>query len=409
MDMSDYRPIPEADEDTFRELVHYAFSLEDGPFDDTASDPEPTIGDRRGLYDGNLSAVCRHYHLPVELRASVIEAGGIGAVASDPGQRREGHVQELLAASLTEYRDRDWRLAFLWPFDVGFYANMGWATASKLATWEISPADLDGMAAVDAGTGRFERLHADDWHRLEPVQRADHDTALAVRRDEGWWREFVFDRYDKTPYVYGWIVDDDVRGYLVYTVQSGDDGRTLVVREQAALDTAARRQLFRFCRDHDSQVNQIRFSTPAEAVTGDGFDPHLYLDDPGACDATVTAGAMVRLVDVKTDLPEIGDSTATTARFDLIVSDPLADWNDGRFQVTVGDDGIEHSIRASSASQSETVPTAKLGIGLLSQVAIGAQSANKLAHTGQITGDNKAIDALDDCFQPTQPMMRESF
>ncbi len=407
--MPDYRPIPEADKEVFRELVHYAFSPEDGPFEDASSDSEPTIGDHRGLYDSDLTAVCRHYDLPVELRASVIAAGGIGGVASDPAQRREGHVQELLAESLMEYRDRDWRLAFLWPFDVGFYADMGWATTSKLATWEISPADLDGMAATDGGNGRFERLSADDWHRLEPVQRADHDTALAVRRSEGWWREFVFDRYDKTPYVYGWVVDGDVRGYLAYTIQGGDDGRTLVVREQAAIDTAARCQLFRFCRDHDSQVNQIKFYTPAEAVTGDGFDPHLYLDDPGACDATVTAGAMGRLVDVEADLPAIGGATATTTRFDLVVTDPLADWNDGRFQVTVGDDGIEQSIRASDEYQSAQIPTAHLGIGPLSQVVIGARSADELAHSGEITGDDEAITALGDCFQPTQPMMRENF
>jgi len=112
-------------------------------------------------------------------------------------------------------------------------------------------------------------------------------------------------------------------------------------RPRLALDVDARRQLFRFCRDHDSQVDRVRFDTPADAVAGDGLDPHLYPDDPGAADATVSTGGMGRLVDVAADLPAVAgrDVDGTASDVDLVVDDPVADWNDGRFRVTVTDAG----------------------------------------------------------------------
>ena len=411
--MADYRPIPDADEDAFRELVQYAFSPENGPYDPDSVGEAVDVGDRRGLYDDGLVAVCRHYEFPVRLRGNEVTTGGVGVVGSDPARRREGNVRELLTASLAEYRDRGWRLATLWPFDVGFYGSMGWATVSKLATWEAPPAALDGLAAERPASGQFERLAADDWERVVPVQQADHDTALALRRSEAWWREFVFDRWDGTPYVYGWVVDGDVRGYLVYDF--GDDGDTFAVREQAALDAAARRQLFRFCRDHDSQVDRVRFYTTANAVAGEGFDPHLYLDDPGAWDATVTTGAMTRLVDVAADLPAIAGSAVDgqSARFDLVVSDPVAAWNDATFRVTVGDGRLRVERHAANdeatANRADDVPVAELSVGALSQVAVGFRSVETLAKAGRITGDEAAVRALGDCFPPGRPAVRENF
>lgn len=408
--VTEYRRV--TDDDAFRTLAEYGFSPENGPFDPDDAGESLTVGDQRGLYDGeDLLAVCRHYDLSVALRETQIHTGGIGFVTSAPGHRRQGHVRELLTASLAEYRG-DRRLALLWPFDAAFYADLGWATVSKLASWEIAADDLAGLAADppderdDCG---FERLTADDWTRLVPVQRADHGaTDLAVRRSEAWWREFVFDRSGKTPFVYGWVVDGEMRAYLVYDI--ADD--VLRIHEQAAHDTDARRHLFRFCRNHDSQVDRIRFYTTVDAVAGHGFDPQLYLRDPGVADATVSAGAMARLVDVAADLPAVAGPAVenVTTAFDLVVTDPIADWNDGRFRVTTSDDElslerIDGSVTADAASR----PTVRLGVGALSQIAVGARSADQLARAGVIEGDDRAITTLGNGFPPRRTALRENF
>lgn len=421
--MATYGPVRDGDTGAFWALVNYAFSPEEGPVDpDEVEGEVPNdVGDPRGWYEGDdLLAGCRHYDLPVDLRGGVVPAGGIGILASDPSRRREGNVRDLLTASLAEYRDEGRRLALLWPFDYQYYRALGWAMVSKLTSWELAPEDLDGLAAdgsmtadPQAETG-FERLRADDWRRLVPVRRTDRaDLDLTVRRSESWWRGFVFDRWDRTPYVYAWVVDGEVRAYFVYTITAEGDGRLLTVREHAAVDAAARRQVFRFCRDHDSQVDRVRFYTVTDAVTGDGFDPHLYLEDPGAVDATVSAGGMGRLVDVAADLPAIaGEDVAATVRpFDIVVEDPIADWNDGRFRVTVTDGGEMAVQRADAGGDGGEPdhPTVRLGVDALSQVVVGARSPDRLARAGTVTGDETAITALGDCFPPRRPVLGENF
>ncbi|PSQ58935.1 GNAT family N-acetyltransferase [Halobacteriales archaeon SW_7_71_33] len=414
--MTEYGPVRDGDETAFWRLVNYAFSPSEGPFDpDDAAAPND-VGDPRTLYDGDeLVAGCRHYDLSVDLREDAVDTGGIGVLASDPGRRRESNVRRLLAASLAEYRDEGRRLALLWPFDYEFYGALGWATVSKLARWEVAPDALDGLAAATApgGDAGFERLTAEDWRRLVPVRRADGaDTDLLVRRSASWWREFVFDRWDRTPYVYAWVVDGNVRGYLVYAITAEGDDRVMTVREHAARDADARRQLFRFCRDHDSQVDRVRFYTLTGAVAGEGFDPHLHLDDPGAADATVSAGGMARLVDVAADLPAVvGPGVdATASDFDLVVDDPLADWNDGRFRVTVtSGGGLDLRRVDEGADDLGSAPTVRLGVDALSQVVVGARTPEQLARAGTVDGDETAIAALGDCFPPRNPVLGENF
>jgi len=415
--MAEYGPVREGDTGAFWALVNYAFSPEEGPLDPDEVEAPNDVGAPRAWYDGDdLLAGCRHYDLTVDLRESEVETGGIGILASDPSRRREGNVRDLLAAALAEYREEGRRLALLWPFDYQFYGALGWATVSKLTSWEIAPEDLDGLAAdgpstaaTEATTG-FERLRADDWRRLEPVRRADRAEAdLTVRREASWWREFVFDRWDRTPYVHAWVVDGDLRAYLVYTITTEGEDRLLTVREHAALDADARRQVFRFCRDHDSQVDRVRFYTLTEAVTGEGFDPHLYLDDPGAADATVSAGGMARLVDVAADLPAVAGPGVdpTASDFELVVDDPLADWNDGRFHVAVTSGG-ELNVRRADDGPTDS-PEVRLGVGALSQVVVGARTPGALERAGTVAGDEPAIAALGDCFPPRTPVLGENF
>lgn len=416
--MPDYCPVPDADDDAFRALVQYAFRPQEGPYDHDDAPDAPDLGERRGLYDGDDPlAVCLHYDLTLAARGDDVAAGGVSQVAGAPEHRRQGHVRELLADSLAEYRDRGRHLAVLWPFDVGFYRRLGWATIAKLATWEVDPGDLDGLVdrLDDPDAGRFERLAPDDWTELPPVLAADHFTHdLAMRRSEGWWRHRVFDRWDAEPYVYAWRDDDgDLRAYVVYAVDEADDGRALAVWDHAATDRDARRHLFRFLRDHDSQVDSIRYHTPPEAVAGADFDLHRELADPAAVDPKVQSGAMARLVDVAADLPVLAGEAARAAAVDcdLAVADGLAPWNDGRFRLQSSADEALSVEPVDDAASGDTAdrPIATLDVGALTRIVVGARSVDSAVDLGVVDGDEAALADLAECFPPRRVWLREGF
>lgn len=416
--MPAYRTVPDADDDAFRALVQYAFRPQEGPYDPEEAPEAPDLGERRGYYDADdLLACCLHYDLTLAARDDAVAAGGVSLVACAPEHRRRGHVRDMLAESVAEYRDLGRHLAVLWPFDVGFYRRLGWATVAKLATWEVDPGDLDGVVdrLDDPDAGRFERLDPADWTELPPVLAADHYTHdLAMRRSEGWWRDRVFDRWDAEPFVYGWRDHDGaLRSYLVYAVDEEDDGRTLEVWDHAAADREARRHLFRFLRDHDSQVDGVRYYTPADAVAGADFDLHRELADPKAVEPTVNAGGMARLVDVAADLPVLAGDAARdpTVDCDVVVEDSLAPWNDGRFRVqsTAGEALAVERVDDGAVDATSERPTARLDVGALTQVVVGARSVEAAEELGDVAGDEAALAELAACFPPRRVWLREGF
>lgn len=410
--MASYRPISDADENAFRRIVSEAFAPEDGPHDPDEDSNFPAVGEPRGRYDGDdLRAVCLHYDFAVDVRGSDIPAGGVSVVATPPERRREGNVQELLAASLAEYRAEGRRLALLWPFDYGFYRGLGWGEVSRRAEWTI---DVDALAEAVLGDdrGSFERLDPDDWSELAPVLAGDgHAASLALRRTEAWWRERTLDRWDSTPFVSGWRDDDgDLRAYVAYDVEESDDGRTLAVRDHAAESRRARRQILRFLANHDSQVDAVELEAPAGTAAGDsaaGFDYREALADPRAAEVTVRSGAMGRIVDVAADLPALAGDDLPAPEvdpFDLVVTDPIAPWNDGRFRVTA-DDGVA----VESVDGGGDRPAVDCGVAALSRAVVGARSAERLAVAADVDGDDEAVAALAALFPPRRTWVREGF
>lgn len=413
--MIEYRPVPEAREEEFREMLSYAFNPEGGPrsFEPDEEPPAPAqIGENRGLFDvagdgprndddtgteDALLVACRHLHLAATLRGDAVEVAGITGVSSPPEYRRRGLVRRLMADSLAEFRDRGIPLAALWPFKHSFYRRLGWAVSNTYATQEF-PVDAIAFAREDRpDAGEFVRLEADDWARLSAV-RAAHGAGyeLTVDRTEEWWRKRVFSGWDTDPYVYGYERDGELRGYLVYRIASGDDGRTLRAWDAAFVDHAARLALLGFIADHDSQVATVFLYGPPDETLLD------LVPEPDEVDLSVKAGPMVRLVDVA---PALEALPYPDADGDVVleVSDPLCDWNAGCFALSV-DDG-----RASVAETADD-PDASLDVGTLSQLAVGYRSAGALAEAGGLAlATPEAAAVLDRLFPARAVFLREGF
>jgi predicted acetyltransferase len=398
--MPSFREVPDEDRDAFRSMVSYAFSPEDGPFDpEEADDPPPgaTIGTRYGLYDDDddLLTVCRHIDFRTRVRGDYHDLHGLSAVASPPEHRRRGHVAEMLRESLVQSRENGVYLSALWPFKRSFYAQYGWATCTRAVEHVLDPDALSFAPAYD--DSEFVVLDADDWERVDPVHDA-HGAGyeLTMDRTEEWWRTRVFDGWRDTPFAYGFEREDgDLAAYVTYSVQD-DDGKTLQVRDWAAVDHDARLAVLRFLADHDSQVDAVSVWTRYDADLLD------LLPETEAVDAEVKLCPMARLVDVEDALEALSYPEGASCDLVLDVADPLAGWNDDAYRVRVADG-------TATVERSDAAPDVKLGVGALSQLAVGYHNATHLATLGEVDAQTDAVDALAACFPERPTFLREGF
>ena len=388
----EYRPFPDGRIDEFRAFMRYAFSPADGPYDPDDEAGHETIADRRGLFDANDDpvAVCAHHDLSLRIRGADREVAGLSAVASPPEHRRQGNVGRLLRESLSEYRERGIDFSALWPFEYSFYANYGWAIASRYRRFTTPPEQLGfvGELVATDGTqaGTFRRLDEDDYPAVRPLL-----TAMADRYDltmdwtEEWWRERVLQGWKRDPFVYGWERDGDLRGVCAYTFDddADADGTVMRVFDILIADDEAWFQLLRFLRNHDSQIAEVRVKAPPDAPLLD------LVDDPRAVTCEVRTGPMFRLVDVAAALDgdALDPDPDLETTFRLAVDDPLVGWNDETFRIAVADGSVAVESAEIESTDGTDIPEIRTDVGTLSQLYVGYATVDDAMEAGGLAID----------------------
>ena len=124
------------------------------------------------------------------------------------------------------------------------------------------------------------------------------------------------------------------RGYLIYDNQDKGVGAEFEVntrfREWAALDHDARLGIFRFLRDHDSQIKEITMRTPPDV-------PVIpYLNNP-RCEYKISAGFMARIVDVKQAFEAKSYPKGLAGQVRFRVKDDYCTWNNDTFTLKIED------------------------------------------------------------------------
>ncbi len=406
----DYRPIPEAHRETYRRMLRYAFVPERGPDFDDDPPEHPEEYHPRGVYEtadddtamdpANLRAVCAFYDFTANVRGDWHSVGGVSAVASPPENRRTGHVTEMLDALHEELRANDTAFAVLWPFNYEFYRRFGYAMCNTYQRTTVPPGELDGVVPEPAGT--FRRFDPDDFDRLDGIYRTWASETLGLRRTEGWWRYRVFSSWYSERYVYGWEDDEGtLRGYVVYSMEGGDtpEDRTMDVQELAYADPEARRQLYRFCRNHDSQVSTVKLFGPPDSTLLE------TLTDPRAATVTQKPGPMVRIVDLTAAVSALSVAADVSGSATVAVEDDHHDWNDGTFELSFANG-------AATCRETEADPDLTAGIGPLSLVLVGARSVSTLREQDRIDvheGGTQGVETLAAACPPTPTYLREGF
>ena len=420
----EFRIATEKDTAAVKGLWDYCFETEYTPFFkyyfEKAYEPEHTLVG----YEGDLLAGMVHlrqYNL--NIRGAVRPVSYMVGVATDPVARRGGIGGRLLKSSLEELKERKQGITILMPSKAAFYQQYGWDLYAH--QW-VQTLPLEELRALTDKTMEFGLIkEASEWPLLAPVyeQYTKNLTGYAVRGEKEWTRllESLFAEGVRVAYVRGPVTDEDgtaaphgaqgkalppIEGYAMYRLGAEE----IPVTEFVYTTRRAQRGLLNFFYNHRSQGSSIRWN--------EGMSDESYIFHPdGKSGHTTMPYMMSRIVDVPLAISQVPASTDGAkeflskglAAFAVRVTDPLVDWNDDVFVLTITKD---YKVQASRVEDTTalTSPIPTISVGALSLILMGRMTASELVFEGKLdipAGCEIFVEALDKLYPKQKTFINE--
>lgn len=222
--------------------------------------------------DSTLVAVMRLHDFTMNLRGSIVPAGGLGGVAVDLTRKREHIAGDMVLWYLDHYRQQDYPMAVLWPFRPDFYRKMGFGYGGKKYRYRFAP------TALPAGLpkGHIDYLTAADVPALarcyDRVQRRGNGL---LGEDPLRWESLLTG--PSRPEIIGYRQGDEVLGFMLFRFARGSAdsfiSNDLHVEEHFFESPQVLAELMGFLQTQRDQIRYIILDTPDP-------DFHHYLVDP---------------------------------------------------------------------------------------------------------------------------------
>jgi predicted acetyltransferase len=315
--------------------------------------------------DGELQACVSSIPFELWLEGAAVPMGGVSSVATMPEYRRQGLAGELLRLTLERTHERRQPLSSLWTPHPALYRRYGWEIATLGQRLSFNPKRL--QVAPPTGAGKIERIGPDDWRdasRVYSTWRRTRNSLLG--RSEVFWRRVVLEGRRRAAFLYRDAAGEPA-GYAVLGLPDVG-GRTVTVRDLVAVTGEAYLALLNLVLSHDL-ANEVTWWAPMDEPLRE------VAVDPGAIEASVNYGLLLRVVDLQEALsrrPAYGEG-----RVVIELDDRDCPWNTGRWEVF-------HSGSHLDAERTDDEPMLVLDARALAQLYNGFRSATSLVQAGRI-------------------------
>lgn len=336
-----------------------------------------------GAYvEGKLAARLNIHDMYTWIHGQRFAMGGIASVATWPEYRRGGMVAALIGNALRVMREQEQYISFLHPFEFPFYRKFGWETYTDKKKYEIPTALLPKLPPQG---GRVERVNQNIGLLNSLYKQYASRYNGTLDRDEAWWTNRIFANRKGTAAVY-YDAAGVPSGYVHYLVRD----EVCQIHELVYLHHEAWKGLWKFISDHDSMIEKVKVSVPAD-------DRLAFLLDNPRIKQEAEAYFMARIVDAQRFMERYPFAAGAEAGSKLIirVSDAHAEWNEGDFILEVGTDGRVAVSRQPKDSVSDATPAVSCGIGTLSAMLMGYQRPSFLYEIERLQGDERAARLLE--------------
>ncbi len=365
--------------------------------------------------------------LGIWFMGQTIPTTGIAAVAVAPHKRGQRVAQQLLHHAIAQARSQHSPLMMLYPFQHGFYRQLGWGWVGRSQQYRVSTRHLP-LYPERSQIQPYQPIYRDHLPTVYEAAAARHNGWL--HRQPRQWDKRLKPTPGQEVYLY---VNDDVdasessptsaqaiqlQGYVILqftTLDTNGHKPAVIVQEWVALNAAAYRGILGFLASLRDQVATVIWNTH----TDDPF-PHLLTEqrrDPALIAPAfefglthafgeIGGGFMWRLVDLPRAFGLRPIASGDPFQISFTVMDAQAgDHHEQRFTVQFGNRRME------CIEYSPTCPHITLSISHLVQLFSGFRHATELHWTGeiQIQGEGDFLQQLDHAWATTAPFCWDFF
>ena len=340
------RPVTQDELAVYTKAVAFGFHEPELSDDDLKRWMEQTELDRTvaAVEKGDIVGTAGAYGFEMTFPGPVsVGVAGVTAVTVRSTHRRKGLLTKMMRFQLDEIRDRGEAIAALTASESIIYPRFGYGWASSQSRMKIETAESAFRSPV-VDSGRLRLVDKDAATKVVPDlhERSRRRTVGDISRSQVWWDQWFGDPKDER---HGWsarfyLVHENAKGkadgYATYRLKQGWDdvsGKTEIqVNDVVADDPATYASIWRTMLDIDL-CRSLEAGRPVD-------DPLRWLlADPRQLRTQATRDFLwIRLVDVAHGLAARRYNGPGTVVFE--VADPFCPWNEGRYELTVDDDGM---------------------------------------------------------------------
>lgn len=386
--------------DQYNELLRYVFQVTNRELVESGYEDGEIIRAKRPILqkadvfgwfnadDELISQICI-YPCQVNIHGQVFKMGGLTGVGTYPEYANLGLMSELIKLGLEKMRDKSQWISYLYPYSVPYYRRKGWELMSDHLTFTIKDTQLPKHTDVP---GYVERLAIDYKDVIETYDKFARSNHGALIRGKLEWDEYWrWENEDERIAAVYYNNNELPMGYVMYWI--ADD--TFYIKEMIYLNQEARKGLWNFISAHFSMIDQVK---------GDIYrnEPIAFMLEDSQIVETIEPYFMARIVDVASFLVNFPFS-GKARPFHFIVSDPVADWNNGIFGV---DCSIEGQVKISREAIGNPV---QLDIQTLSAMMMSYRRPSYFNKIERLNTDIKTLKILENIIPDEQPYFSDYF
>jgi predicted acetyltransferase len=307
-----------------------------------------------------------------------VPVAGVTWVGVVPTHRRRGVLTALMKEQIADVHRRGEPVAALFASESGIYGRFGYGRVNDFYSLEVKRGHGELNGPVDPALRVRLTDPADARAAVDQVYSAVRSVRAAVpARDELWWKRCITDppsERGQSSALRVAVVEDDAsaRAYAIFSSKhkwvDGSGENEIAVRESLSVDGAAATALWSMLFSVDLTA-EVRVNVATDDVL-----LHI-LTDLRRAQPRLRDGLYARLVDLPTALAARTYDRAWDGV--LEITDAIAPWNAGRWQVSLGPEGA-------TCARTDLAPDLAMDVSELGGAYFGGVSLLPRAEAGRV-------------------------